>query len=871
MLKIASLLSKYQSVVLVILLAPLLGLFFKMQLEMIPENPHLHFQVEFKAPARPASEILSKVTEPVEKIFNGLPHLIGINSRTLSEKAIIDLRFKESAKENTTYLNIQEKMDRIKLLLPRDVSSYQVTQLKQIRPADIHIHFPSPVSLSEIQEALRTKASLITQSNPSLDKKVSVIISPKPIQMAKFDLSLSNIVNALKTLGISTTLGRRNGILFETGLNFLDLSEVRSALVGAKGHRPLRLEEVANIELTAIPKLTELSLWFDDSRTTKSAMETLLSQAFPNSKFEYPRWHAILEQSLQPLFFLFIIVTLQFLTIYFLKIPWRFFIFFGFFNATTAVHFLFWKGLLAPPLTVLDLHALVFTLLIGSIFLAVLAIRIRSHFMEFKAIKKPPKTLEQAKLFSLAELVPTFITLVIAAWIISLPTLTTAINLPSRAILTSLFYVGFPALFFMLAVLPLSIKGDFFQKNISFKKARFKWSLNPVQAQWATWALAVFSLASIVLFSYFNVGVKDFPDSTSQGMVTQYRGYKNQLEFKSDSLEPLNLEQKNFVIVDKNKKTAVKLFEFSNSGKRFLDGLDLGGFANSLLEVQSDKVIGYVESQRKIPLIFSAKRILSGDVPELLLSAKDKSENPKTLRALSQVQTTSMKTQILRDNMFSSDRYVVKNQSKGSFLTTPPSPLVPTAWTGYLLSQFERFKEFHLVSFVFLFFLFAIYLNSFVRSILLLLFSLSITSFLFLINLFFKVPFHADSLWLLYMGVFIALFQILVYTRIIDIERSRGYDRNLSIEEVRTHLAPGVYICSWIFVFALVISGLTEKFSFLPSLGFWSEATYVGLLTAIFLPVSTHFLFPLFYLTSEEAINKLAFRVYRLAMIWKKK
>lgn len=82
-----------------------------------------------------------------------------------------------------------------------------------------------------------------------------------------------------------------------------------------------------------------------------------------------------------------------------------------------SIHFLFWKGLIFPPLTILDRHSLAMTLIIGSILLATLYNRFHTYFMPEDLIKKPPKTLDQVKLFSLGEVIPTFIVLSIIMWI----------------------------------------------------------------------------------------------------------------------------------------------------------------------------------------------------------------------------------------------------------------------------------------------------------------------------------------------------------------------------------------------------------------------------------------------------------------------
>ena len=124
--------------------------------------------------------------------------------------------------------------------------------------------------------------------------------------------------------------------------------------------------------------------------------------------------------------------------------------------------------------------------------------------------------------------------------------------------------------------------------------------------------------------------------------------------------------------------------------------------------------------------------------------------------------------------------------------------------------------------------------------------------------------YHADSLWILYVPVLLGLLQILVLTRIIDIERTRGHDRDLCVDEVRKEMAPGIYLCSWVFVIGLILGGVCELLSIIPSMGLWKEGLFISLCCALILPLSTHVFFPLFYLESEETLSRIGFRIYRL-------
>ena len=871
MLKLARLLEQYRSAVLVLLMAPVLGLFLSsdFHLEMVPENPHLEFVLKYDVPARTAEEITLRAVEPSEKVLNGLPGLLGMESNVEDEKAEIHLRFNSQTKVNVAYLNIQEKMDRIRLILPRDVEKYTIDFVHHERPASLEFSNAKGMPLSRLAETLAPFQGAIQKTDPPIERQVKIIVEPDPRLLAINQISISQVVQALQSLGLTTSLGRRQGLLFETSNSFANIEQLRSALVGAVGHRPLRLSDVAQIRIEALEPAQVVSLWIDEKRGNLDEIIQRVEGAFPGTTTLGPNFEAIFSQSLQPILLIIICFLLQILVV-----PMRSMLYVFSTGLIVSVHFLFWKGLVAPPFTVMDLHALALTLMIGSLFLPVLYIRIRTYFMPNQVIPRPLKTLDQAKLFSLAELIPTFIVLCIALWIAALPILTTTVNLPSRFIAESFFYLGLPILFTALIVIPLSTHPDFLLQNIRTPKAKMFWNLSPLQAQVGVWSLVGLAAATLFLFHHFDFGVSyKIHDQLTRTMVKDLRGYSNQLVFKTQTLAEQELKDIGFEYADRNLFETVRVREFTPSGMRYLGQLDLMGFVSAMKGVQKGDSFGFIQesSQPPIPLEFSAGLLSADWIPGLYFANKKASKPSLPIETLTAAHLEQKASRIVRDNMVEGDRVRPSyDRSRGSFLTSLSSSVFPTPWTDYLLKQFREYQSTHWISLIFLFFLFAIYLNSFIRSAQVVLFALSTTGFVLLIRSLIPDAFHADSLWMLELGTFLALFQILVSSRIIDIERSRGFDRDLCIEAVKKEFAPTVFLCSGTFVLAILVGGLTEFFPFVPAMGFWKEGVVLAVLMGAILMYSAHILFSLFYLSSEEYLDRIIFRFYRAFTLWKR-
>lgn len=876
MLKLARFLERYRSAVLAVLLTPILGLFLSsdFHLEMVPANPHLEFLLSFEVPARTAEEISQRTVEPVEKILNGLPGLLGMESAIEDERAQIHLRFDAATKVNVAYLNIQEKMDRIRLILPRDVEKTAIDFIQPVKPATLEFQHPQGMSRSLLNQILAQHQGVIQKTEPPLEQSVQIVVEPDPQRLAENKMSVSQVVQALKALGLSSSLGRRQGLLFETTTGFTSIENLRAALVGAVGHRPLRLSDVAHIRVESQSPITRLALWLDPTRANKNEIRHQILQAYPQATSSSPRLRAMISQSLHPILLIAICFLLQILVVWIVRLPLKAMIYVGATGLIVAIHFLFWKGLVAPPLTVIDLHALALTLMVGSLFLPVLYIRIRSYFSQTTVIPRSPKTLEQAKLFAMAELLPTFLVLSVALWISSLPILSSTVNLPSRFVLESFFYLGLPLLLSILLIAPLSTQGDFLLHNIGKPRTKMFWNLSARQAQIGTWSLVALAAATLLLFQKFDLGVSyRIKDDLTQKMVQNLRGYSNQLWFKASGMTAENLAAVKYEYADRNLFESVRVREFTASGMRYLNRLDLIGFVSAMKEVQGQEPFGYVAPplSTPIPLHFSAQGLSADWIPSLFFAAKDSLSPSISIDALTTARFEQKPARIVRDNMIEGDRVRPQaDRSRGSFQPRLDSRIFPTPWTDYLLKQYRDFQTTQWLSLIFVFLLFAIYLNSFIRSALVVFFALATTGFVLLVRGLIPETFHSDSLWLLQVGTFLALFQILVSARIIDIERSRGSDRDLCIEEIKREFAPTVFLCSITFVIAIFVGGLTEFIPFLPAMGFWKEGVVLALLMAAILVYSAHILFALFYLSSEEFLDRWMFRAYRSLTVWRR-
>ena len=121
-LKYLTHIARARPIVLTALVLPVIpAIFFSnYKFNIMPESPYLEYTITIDVPGM-AAEVERKVTVVAEKVMNGLPSLLVLESSTTHEKSVVNLKFKAKTKE-ATFLFIQEKIDRLKIMLPSEAS-----------------------------------------------------------------------------------------------------------------------------------------------------------------------------------------------------------------------------------------------------------------------------------------------------------------------------------------------------------------------------------------------------------------------------------------------------------------------------------------------------------------------------------------------------------------------------------------------------------------------------------------------------------------------------------------------------------------------------------------------------------------------------
>ena len=867
--------SQYRSVVLIILLAPIFSLFFNFDkgLQLVPKDSFVRFEVQFFVPGKMSSEIEKKVTTVAEKIFNGLPHLISLESLTKHEQSTLTLIFEKLKDPDKILLFIQEKLDRLKVSLPSDVKQIKTQHLKSESLPDIEIKIPKDFNPMAFKNFLENKEIAIKKVRPLLSEGYTIFVKIDPKNLLKYNISINQIWHSLKINGFSSRLGKKNDLSYFVESTFDNISKLKSTIIGVKKNNPIKLIDVASIELRPPRAPQSIKLWIDYEKGSLNEVLTDIRNTFPHLKLEKKKislWISLLEKPLL-FFILFFIIEILVFSICLKNIRAA-----GsaiIFSLGFTTHYPFWCLIFKGELTLFDFYSLILGLIFGSFLWLCLLSKIRSLFYVTSPLETK-KNLQQSILFSMSELIPTYLILIVLFYLFSFPTLSNNINLPSTKILTHFFEISVPIIFYFLVILsvfsPLSWTMEegkkrnpikLFSRNvfvpililIFLPLSLYSWSLKPLG----------------MIKKNFSHNKKNSLKSEVYTNLSLYRGYEYALIYKTG---PGKVPPSFKKVPDKFLTNEwINQWFISPTGLRHLAQLDITSFKMAMEEIQQKKRISFLTIQEGLdekvfPIKLSPLLLDERNFSSLLIGSKNTNVPSKNLGHITKKEMTLLPKSIFHEQITRADQFYFSHGEKINFLKRPLDPSIkPTSLTKKWRSGHKNFLRDHIVSFIFIFTFLSLYMNSFYRGWIITVICLAqsgISSGLLFLQ---KDILPLDSLWLENLPQWLSLAIILILTRPIDLERLRGNDFEDSLSKIEIFFARAVFGSLILFASGPLIIGLLSlnkgpSFSFLLT----ESSLFFAVLTFVFGLISYRFLFFSFYMSSEKTIDKITLFILKI-------
>ncbi len=268
----AWLLKHQRSLLFLLILLALAGMLavFKLPVALFPDVQFPRIVVTVDSGDRPASQMMTQVTMPLEQVLESAPNVVSVKSVTGRGGANLSLSFAWGVDMTTALLQVQSAVNQVLPRLPAD-TSFTVTRMD---PASRQMMGFSLTS-NKNADPVRLRDFAYAQLRPLLATipgiaRVEILggnapeyqVNINPAQLIRYGLSLNDIVTALTNDNILSSVGRMEDhyqlylVLADTQLH--SLADIQNLPITIGKNTLIRLGDIAEIHLGTAPKATSV-------------------------------------------------------------------------------------------------------------------------------------------------------------------------------------------------------------------------------------------------------------------------------------------------------------------------------------------------------------------------------------------------------------------------------------------------------------------------------------------------------------------------------------------------------------------------------------------------------------------------------------
>jgi len=377
------------------------------------------------------------------------------------------------------------------------------------------------------------------------------------------------------------------------------------------------------------------------------------------------------------------------------------------------------------------------------------------------------------------------------------------------------------------------------------------------------WGYAILVMLFVTPWLYYKapMGIMDAKPNLAKKTLDNFRGHPHFLAYhgKATGVPP---QGGNFVEGRYLLKSWVELWQINPHGLGLLPHLDLSSFKMALSDFLAGRTISILRTKSfGTDLNLHLEPLMSFDFGRLSLF-NQKKKTVTTINILTDHSYKVVPVGIFRSQLERQDEsYPQHALEEGNLLRRPEDRgLHPAPFTSYFFAQYGEFLRTTFFALVFLFVLASIYLNSFVRALIVVAIGFVSNSLFLLWKVAVGPAVHLDSLWLTQLTFWISTACLFFISRSLDIERTRGNDRDDVINEVTVNFVPVVKGAFIYFALSLLVCGLFDFLFFKQNMNFFLDGIWVGIALLIIGLLTCNHLFRLYYLVAQIFIDKMAIK-----------
>lgn len=235
--------------------------FFKLNVDMLPSFNLPVLMVMTSYPGAGPSEIESIITDPFESILLTTTNIENVNSVSSEGSSMIMLEFKDGTDMDFASIEVREKIDMIKSMLPSDASDPTIIKMNPnmmpIMNFGISIEGKDLSQLSSYANDVLAPALKRVNGVAKVDlmgtsfDEVKIIINPD--KLSSFGISESTLLNLIRSENLDIPGGTiKEGdydVLVRTSNKFKSIDDIKSIFIPTQNGDIVQLKDIATIKL----------------------------------------------------------------------------------------------------------------------------------------------------------------------------------------------------------------------------------------------------------------------------------------------------------------------------------------------------------------------------------------------------------------------------------------------------------------------------------------------------------------------------------------------------------------------------------------------------------------------------------------------
>ncbi len=252
--------SRPVAISMVFLMVVILGLvsMSKLAIDLYPELNFPVAAVVTNYEGAGPQEIETLVTRPMEEIMGTVNNVDHITSQSMAGTSLLLVWYNWGTDMNFATLQMREKLDRIKPMLPDDIDQPSVLRMDPSQIPIVQIGMTggqNPAELRNIAEdvvknrleRLEGVASVVITGGLTREIQVQV----DPVKLQGYGLSLAQVVQALRAENLNLASGEvvdaKKNLAIRTLGEFRDIAEIENILVGTSQGNFVRLRDISEV------------------------------------------------------------------------------------------------------------------------------------------------------------------------------------------------------------------------------------------------------------------------------------------------------------------------------------------------------------------------------------------------------------------------------------------------------------------------------------------------------------------------------------------------------------------------------------------------------------------------------------------------